>query len=333
MTWRHILFAATSPGTIESSAMNKVARLANALEAQVELFHCVYDSDIARSGRFGSRGIAADIREIVAQCHRQLDVAAQSLRARGVRVNTAVRWDAPPHDGIVRQVLRHKPDLLVAQSTRRGRVARLMLTQTDYKLIETCPCPLLLIKTDRPYTNGCIVAAVDPAHAHEKPAALDDAILGAASAISQGLGVVLHVYHARAPWAQVVHDSAELRQIPQALESEIHAEYQQKCETEVIELASRQNVRAEHVHVEEGDASESLPRFATTVAADILVMGAVSRSRAKRVFIGHTAERVLDALDCDVLIAKPADFRSPVSRQSVHRFPKSGTARARYILA
>jgi universal stress protein E len=36
-----------------------------------------------------------------------------------------------------------------------------------------------------------------------------------------------------------------------------------------------------------------------------VVIGAVSRSRLDRVLIGNTAERVLDKLECDVLVVKP----------------------------
>jgi universal stress protein E len=48
----------------------------------------------------------------------------------------------------------------------------------------------------------------------------------------------------------------------------------------------------------------------------IVVMGAISRSGLKRLLIGNTAERILDALRCDVLVVKPARFRSPVRRDS-----------------
>jgi universal stress protein E len=44
------------------------------------------------------------------------------------------------------------------------------------------------------------------------------------------------------------------------------------------------------------------------VRPDIVVMGAVSRGRLKNIFIGNTAERVLDHLPCDVLIPKPLNF-------------------------
>jgi universal stress protein E len=39
--------------------------------------------------------------------------------------------------------------------------------------------------------------------------------------------------------------------------------------------------------------------------AGLVVIGATSRSGLKRVFIGNTAERVLDGLKSDVLVVKP----------------------------
>jgi universal stress protein E len=39
----------------------------------------------------------------------------------------------------------------------------------------------------------------------------------------------------------------------------------------------------------------------------------VARSGLQRVFVGHTAERVLDALDCDVLVVKPPGFHTPLA--------------------
>jgi universal stress protein E len=247
-------------------------------------------------------------------------------------VRVAVRWDYPSYEGIIRQALRHKPDLLIAQSTRHARLARMMLTHTDYKLIEACPCPLLLVKTDRPYEDACvIVAAVDPMHAHAKPAALDRAIVESAGTIAEGLGATLHLYHACAPWPKRLEKSPELWQLPEAVYIQVCAAYEEKAEARVKELARSQNVPQGRVHVRWGDAAEDLPAFASDVSADIVVMGAVSRSRLQRAFLGHTAEHVLDALDCDVMIVKPRDFRSSVSARPVHRLPKGGAPRARYI--
>jgi len=59
-------------------------------------------------------------------------------------------------------------------------------------------------------------------------------------------------------------------------------------------------------------ASE-LVDFVRRARVGIVVMGAVSRSAMARLFIGNTAERVLDHVGCDVLIVKPRGFRSKIA--------------------
>jgi universal stress protein E len=65
---------------------------------------------------------------------------------------------------------------------------------------------------------------------------------------------------------------------------------------------------AGRLHLEQGAATEVLPRMVGQLGAALVIMGAVSRSRLQEVFLGSTAERVLDRIGCDVLVVKPADF-------------------------
>ena len=74
-----------------------------------------------------------------------------------------------------------------------------------------------------------------------------------------------------------------------------------------IPRASRQLV--------DSDPLFAIPHLARKLGADLVVMGAVSRSGIKRVFIGNTAERVLDDLPCDVLVVKPAHSAPRVSER------------------
>jgi universal stress protein E len=329
MSGRQIMFAVALPGGVDPAAADKAVRLALALEAELELFHCVFDADVAHPGRFATHGAQEDIHEIVEQRHEQLEYAAKRLRARGVRVSSSVRWDYPTYQGIIRQALRHKPSLLIVQSARRGRASRLFLMQTDYKLIETCPCPLLLIKTQYHYSEPYVIAAVDPQRAHDKPAGLDEAILDFASMLSDALMGRLLLFHARTPWEDAVCLNPELRRVPDVINNDVYAAYCDGIDGPVMELARRHDIPDARVHVREGYAAEALPFFANQESVDIVAMGAVSRSPLRRVLIGHTAERVLDALDCDVLIVKPPGFRTPVSRQSAHLIQRSVAHRAR----
>jgi len=69
-------------------------------------------------------------------------------------------------------------------------------------------------------------------------------------------------------------------------------------------------------HVIDRDPATGISAVARKVGADLVVMGAVSRSGLKRLFIGNTAERVLNTLPCDVLVVKPAHFEKRVAAKS-----------------
>jgi len=164
-----------------------------------------------------------------------------------------------------------------------------------------------------------MVAAVDPWHAREGAVGLDDAVLEAATALGSIPGAVLKVYHAAPEWEQVLRTTPELRSAPEVVQPDIRSAYREQIAGRVRELARRHNVPAASIQIGEGEASEALPRYVNAQAADIVVLGAQSRSLIKRIMIGHTAERVLDQLDADLLVVKSRQFRSPVSRESPHR--------------
>ncbi len=330
MSRRHIMFAVRSPAGLGSRELAKVAQLASGLGAGVELFHCIFDPDIARPDRLSSGGLEQDIKELVDRRRKRLEHTAGRLRALGVRVRTSVRWDYPIYEGIVRQVLRLKPSLVVAQSSVKGRTARLLLAQTDYKLIENCPCPVLFIKNGRPYTDAVIMAAVDPPRSHGKPAALDDEILETAGTISGALKGSLRVFHAGAPW-DGVRAERDLRGLPEEVQEDVRGAHSNSIRAPVLALAGRHKVPERFVQVVEGDAAELLPGVVRHESAQIVALGAVSRSRIGRATIGHTAERLLDALECDVLVVKPPAFRTPVGRGSTHHIARSA-AQPAYLL-
>jgi universal stress protein E len=69
-------------------------------------------------------------------------------------------------------------------------------------------------------------------------------------------------------------------------------------------------------HLIERHAIDAIQDVARDTHSSIVVMGAVSRSGLKRIFIGNTAQRLLDALPCDILVVKPRQFRARVSRNA-----------------
>jgi universal stress protein E len=313
MIWRRVMLALPTVESVPSHVLDRVGRLVRGLQAELEVFHCLYEPQLAPLRGRAAALDASLIASRVKASKRRVERVADTLRDQNVEVRVTVRFDYPIFEAVVRQVLRHDPHLLIVPGAHGARGA---LSYTDARLIEACPCPLLLTKTERVYSQGPIVAAIDPMHIGGKPVELDDSIIAAAQTLSHALAdAPVHVYHAVGPLPEAAAGEAGGSVTEPAAGAERHSASFTECQAEARKVAARHEVPESLVRVEAGVVESSLPAYVRRVRADAVVMGAVSRSYPARALFGYTAEKVLDALDCDVLIVKPRGFRCPVSRR------------------
>jgi universal stress protein E len=222
-----------------------------------------------------------------------------------------VHWDNPLHRGIVRRVEESSPDMVVKDTHHHGALRRTLFTNTDWSLIRTCPVPLLLAKSAEWPSRPRIVAALDPGHQGDKPAVLDHDILEWTTLISASMDGEAHAVHTFFPAALLAAATgmAGVPVIGGITAAEIVESERRRLNEVLHGLLATHDLAPERVHLEQGAASETLPQLVETLGAALLVMGAVSRSRLQEVFLGSTAERVLDRVGCDVLVVKSPDFR------------------------
>ncbi|HKS54843.1 MAG TPA: universal stress protein [Steroidobacteraceae bacterium] len=311
--WKTILVVVANPFARKQWAADKAAAIAKRCGARVVLFNAFMVPQPVNDVPMGSREqiIASAIRQ---REQRLQDIAARVGLPRGTR--HIVRWDYPIYEAIVRQVRKTNPDLLIADSHREGKLARLVLANTDWQLMRECPCPLWFVRSDQLPRQLRVLVAIDPRHTHAKPAKLDDRLLQAACAIEQQLGARISLVHAyETPPSAVPGMMMEPIRLP--LAPERAREFIATTTAAVEKLAGKYAVDAADCAIEEGAARNIIPAVVRRRKADVLVMGAVSRSLLARPIIGSTAERVIDDVDCDVFIVKPAGFKSQVKRTAV----------------
>jgi len=306
---KRILVAIKDPGARTLPAVRKAAQLAKAFGAELELFHSLSQTILIDALQAQHVDLEDYEREQVERTVARLETIAARLRRHRIDVTVAAEWDHPPSEAIVRRAVRRKVDLVVAERHAGRHVAGWMLSYTDWELLRLSPCPVLIVKSPRPYHRPTIVAAVDPLHQHAKPVRLDAEILkttGALRTALKGSMQVVHVYPppvvVSAGWVAgpIVMPGADGRAAEQQARAALDAELE------------RLPLPPHKVTVLEGVPRETIPATAKALKASMVVMGAVSRSGLKRLLIGNTAEAVLDALPCDVLIIKPGRFHSPV---------------------
>ena len=308
---RRILVAIKNYEAKTTPALIKAGQLALAFGARLEIFHALstplYVDGYGVSGAELPRMEQATRTPILAK----LEKKAARLHAEGVEVSVAAEWDFPAYEAVIRRAGKIKADLVVAdQHDGRHRAAGL-LHLTDWELLRLSPIPVLLVKNSKAYSRPNILAALDPAHTFSKPAQLDRRILAAATAFTQALRGTQHVLYAYAPFPFAA--DPETMTDPVAVEK-----LQADAKAAAVKLLDRE-LRTSRLpkaqrHVVGRSASDAITLTAEELRSAIVIMGAVSRSGLKRLFIGNTAERTLDSLSCDVLIIKPAQFTNRLPR-------------------
>ncbi|HKZ74881.1 MAG TPA: universal stress protein [Steroidobacteraceae bacterium] len=308
---RRILVAVKDPESRSLPAVAKAAQLARAFGARLELFHGITTPLYADAFAYSGRSITEVERGTRARLLSQLQAVAARLQRHGIEVDVSADWDFPAYEAVVRRATRIKADLIVAGRHAGRRLAPWLLHLADWELLRLSPVPVLLVKSPRAYRRPVVLAALDPSHAFSKPASLDQEILRAGRMVTEALHGTLHAMHACVPMpAGGVPAEAMTARIAGRIEAEALARA-----TTAFERSLRQmKLPAARRHLILRNPVDAIQRTAREVGSAIVVMGAVSRSGLKRVFIGNTAERVLDQLTCDVLVVKPARFVSRVSR-------------------
>ena len=290
-------------------AIERATWLARHAPARLELFISDYAPQLADSR--SQNTAVTQTRAAVLDRHRnRLEQLAAPLRTSGLDVAVDVRWDYPLHDSIVRKAEDSGAGVIVKDTHYHSVLKRSIFSNTDWSLIRNCAATLWLVKPRPPGQKPYFVAAVDPLHERDKPADLDHRIVTTGQTLARALGGELHVFHAF-DVAAAIAVSTDSMTMPIALPINDLADAMRAEHTEAVEqLCKQHGVPPALTHVHQGGTRQLLLALTEQLRADAVVMGAISRSGIKGLFLGNTAEDVLDRLHCDLIIVKPEGFKA-----------------------
>jgi universal stress protein E len=230
-----------------------------------------------------------------------LEKYSKQAAAVGVPAICEALWGSPFHEVALARVAATRPDLVVKHSVHHGRIERTLFTGSDWHLIRECPAPLLLVKAPQRLEGSRVLVCVDPLHAHDKPAALDHQLLGTAKMLAGSLdGEVhaLHVFSIPTP-VTVVGDAYIAAAAVQPADATVEA-----VTDAFRKLMAAHSLPEGRAHLKIGAPARDILATARDLDVGLVVMGAVSRGRLDRWFVGNTAEAVLDRLACNIWVEK-----------------------------
>ena len=300
------ILVALHPNGNHEPALDRTAAIARQSDAEVMLYSAMYNEYLAGT-RFGDGVDMNQARTSMVEAEiRHLEKLKEKLGLPKNKVHVNASWNYPAGSGIVDAALQFDANLIIVSSTQHAAVTRLFMSNTDWEVLRTATIPVLFAhhRDFRPYKT--VLAAVDPLHAHDKPAALDHCLVERATWAATLFDGAVHLGHAYPSIRTVMaSDFGEL--------VEVDRQWRERHRKVVHTLADDHGIPHERVHLADDQPSDAITVMAQELDADLVVMGVVSRSLLSRMIIGRTAERVLDRLSCDVLTVQLAKDALPAA--------------------
>lgn len=297
-----MLLVVIDPDKPNQPALERAAWLARQSAASLELLICEHHGNLDSSLLFDRQArqqARAQLRQARAAW---LETLAQPLRAENLQVQTAVREGKPLHQLVLARAAEIQADIIFKAASDQGMLRRLFLSNSCWQLLRHSTVALWLVHHGAIGNYQRLCAAIDPLHSFDQPATLDQRLLAAAGKLSSLLKLEAHCLHCYAPLPpSLLFDTELVADYP---------EYVARCAEQHRQafaqlLAPYPDLLA-HSHLLEGYPEDLIPRFVRAQSIDLLLMGAVSRSHLGSALIGNTAERVLEQVDCDLLVLNSA---------------------------
>lgn len=315
---------AVADGTDAQAAVTQAHALAQRYGASLEVVACVeppHDLSIL------SRLAGEDAPELV-------DKAVEQTRERTAARLAAMNLGHPipvsvlvgkAYFEIIRHVATSECDLVVKMAEPLSGLDRFLFASTDQHLLRKCPCSVWLLTPGATHAPKRILAAVDldtqDAAEPQTMSALNRRVIAEASMIANAdaEGAELFVLHAwdaigeGMVWA--FSSTGDGRLSADQYVNEIlhvrHSEMDQFLADMRREIAPSLPMTP---RLTRGQPEVVIQAESRDLRADLVVMGTVARTGLSGVFIGNTAENIINSLDCPVLAVKPEGFVSPLLR-------------------
>jgi len=204
------------------------------------------------------------------------------VRESGLQVDCEVEWARDWRGALGPAARRANADLVVKAASQHSATGRRFLKTSDWSLLRNAPCPVYLVKKERIDTGAKVLVAVDITRDEEVHRKLNEAVLEYGRAIVESIAdAELHAVNAYSGSSHFVHppDLAKATSLPRAA-----------------------------AHTVDGAPERVIPDCAEQIGASVVIVGTTGRAGLSGAILGNTAERILDAVQTNILTVPAASL-------------------------
>lgn len=268
MSKQQIMFVVVDPNDEQHVALERVA-LTSQLQEVKPFVHVFVAVD----------GDAVDTRAYNANLVRDQSWFEEQIRSvlnkAGVEHLIEVSWSSEWQESIMQSAKRANANLIYIPVHAKTASRRFFFTESKWELLKGAACPVVLIRPSAHTARKKILAAVNFQAVRDVQIELNEKILAAARHFCEVYNAELHV----------VNGYMDSLNYPDR-----------------GRLANDTGVPTEQIHVDNGYTSDVVSKVAEEISADLVVMGTLGQNGMTKTRRGNTAERLIDALDTDVMV-------------------------------
>ncbi|PKF62577.1 universal stress protein UspE [Psychromonas sp. psych-6C06] len=275
----------------------------------ITLFLCCYDLSYEMTSLSSAEERQAMQRLVIKENQAWLDAIAVPYQEEGITIKSVVIWHSRPFQAAIIEVLKNAHDLVIKATHPHSKLSAILFTPTDWNLLRKCPVPLLLVKHNKWPEKGNILCAINcKSMQDDDHHILNQQIIDEANAMANIINANTHIVNAYpSPPMNIMLELPEFD--PINYEDGLKTFHQQS----LLEYAQKNNIDESKTHLVQGLPEDVISNIAKEIEAELVILGTVGRSGLSATLLGHTAEQVIDQLDCDLLALKPAGYISPIT--------------------
>lgn len=288
------------PAENNEPVIDKARYLAQRMNTSLVLFAPCFNATLANRPPVSDGDGEQTQTSFLHQQEQELQQQAEPLTRAGLSVSVQVVWNKSPWQAICKLRETQDFELIIKGTHHQNIIQRTFLSSTDWDLMRCSPLPVLLVKNmPWPEQSLLLTACVDPIEQEENRQIVDKAIVLQAKVWQELLDIRLDVLNVYDPTPFIVYMDPPVPDTTPITEA-----LAEQHQTALDGLLEECGLEPRQGRLEAGTPTATIPEFLHQNGTHVAVMGARTREGLNRWLIGHTAEKVLDRLSCDILVVK-----------------------------
>ena len=197
--------------------------------------------------------------------------------------------------GIVKEMMDNKYDLLIKGANNHGILDSIIFTPIDWYVLRNSPLPVIIAKEHSWSDGGNIVVALDFTTSSKKLTNI--ILLREAQLLSTITGGTIHLVNS----APVLMPTIMLEvpnYAPEVYTENVLKEHKRRLE----DFARQHNIPLENCHIAEGMPYDVIPNLCKQLNAKTVFIGSAGRQGVSAALIGNTCEEIVDYIDADLIV-------------------------------